>query len=204
MRALILPGITLLLASQACTKNRAWEGFEDDPNSVQAVSGDWTRPEGAAPPKEEESEPANYGTCEQPEESIRSDYELKLGIGFDATETKIFELAAKKWAEQTSLPITVTHGHGLEGKIHLFDSMDACGEGKAHTAEDALGCYIPPMDRLAFSRPGIKEFAERLRKDAGPSASSGADRTTAAWRPWPSASPVRSARWTSSTNAAWP
>lgn len=111
--------------------------------------------------------------CYQPRSSYRdtkeAGYTLMLGIGFEEFEAKIFEVAAKRWVEKTGLPIEVSRGHGMKGNVHMFDELDVCSEGYEYTQwhEDRLGCYRADVDRIAYSRPGIMEFTERLIHDAG-------------------------------------
>ncbi len=148
--------VFILLGLCACGKSgeNAWEGYE-----TSSPSGAWSRPVGL------ESPPA-AAACEQPDEPVRLDFELKIGIGFTKTEEKVFGLAVQQWKDVSGLPIKITPNTGTAGNVHMFENMDACGEGNARDTDGALGCYIPPFDRIAMSRPGIVEFAERLLKDS--------------------------------------
>lgn len=114
--------------------------------------------------------------CPVAESNFREPDKLTLvvGVGFKPDELAIFKVAARRWAERTGLKILVTDSHGLKGNVHMFDEFDACGEGEGRAgdsmAEATLGCYQVQTDRIAYSRPGIMAFTERLVHDAGDAA----------------------------------
>lgn len=144
-----------------------------------AVAGTAFALTGCAPPPphqpEDYYEPVRIvPDCHEARSSYRDTkdvgFTLMLGIGFEDSDIKIFKIAAARWTEKTGLPIEVTSGHGMKGNVHIFDELYVCGDQiereRSKWHEDHLGCYQDALDRIAYSRPGIHEFTDRLVNDS--------------------------------------
>jgi hypothetical protein len=90
---------------------------------------------------------------------------FRLGVGFTATEARIFEAAIKRWNKPTgfSMNLELEPDDKMLAEVHVLARTPVCWDpGDLNT----FGCWRT-SDLIVFNRDALMDIATRIRDDAG-------------------------------------